>query len=52
MVSAHQDNKFAPLKEALLEEGIILETCDTDSHVPTIERTNRFLKECIRCMGS
>ena len=52
VVSAHGDNEFAPLKEQLLEEGIILETCDTDAHVPTIERTNRFLKERIRCIRS
>ena len=27
-----------------------LETCDTDAHVPAIERTNRFLKKRIGCI--
>ena len=43
----HSDNEFASLKEWAQEQGISLETCDTDSHVPAIERTNRFLKERI-----
>ena len=52
VVSAHGDNEFASLNERLLEEGISLETCDTNAHVPTIERTNRFLKERIWCIRS
>ena len=27
-----------------------LETCNTDAHVPVIERTNRFVKERVRCI--
>ena len=43
----HGDNEFAPLKDWLNGQGVTLETCDTDQHVPEIERTNRFLKERI-----
>ena len=43
----HGDSEFASLKEWTQEQGISLETCDTDSHVPAIERTNHFLKERI-----
>ena len=46
----HADNEFAPLEEWLNENEITLDTCDTDQHVPEIERTNRFLKERIRCL--
>ena len=47
----HGDNEFAPLKSWLIEKHKVeLETCDTDAHVPAIERTNRFLKERIRCI--
>ena len=51
VVSAFGDNEFRPLKEMLRsEDQVALETCDTDTHVPAVERTNRFLKERIRCI--
>ena len=50
MKTMHGDNKFDKLKEWAEGEKITLETCDTNSHVPTIERTNQFLKEQIRCI--
>ena len=43
------DNKFAPLKNWLVEKHKV-ETCNTDANVPAIERTNRFLKERVRCI--
>ena len=46
----HADIEFAPLNDWLTEKEVTLETCDTDQHVPQIERTNRFLKERIRCL--
>ncbi len=46
----HGDNEFAPLNEWVTEKDMSLETCDTNAHVPAIERTNRFLKERIQCI--
>ena len=43
----HGDNEFELMKDWTQEKGMSLETCDTDAHVPAIERTNRFLKERI-----
>ena len=46
----HGNNEFAPLEDWLSENEVTLETCDTDHYIPEIERTNRFLKERIRCL--
>ena len=43
------DNEFAPLKRWLIEKHKVdLENCDTNAHVPAVERINRFLKEQIK----
>ena len=39
----HGDNEFENLKQWAEDEKMSLETCDTNAHVPTIKRTNRFL---------
>lgn len=44
------DNEFRPLESWLIENHIEIETCNAKAHVPTIERTNCFLKERIRCI--
>ena len=49
MKSMFGDNRFRPLEGWLTEKHIDFETCDAKAHVPTIEKTNRFLKERIRC---
>lgn len=41
----HGDNEFIPLDEWFTDKKITLMTCDMNTHVPTIEHTNRFLKE-------
>ena len=42
----HGGDKFAPLKSWLIEKHKVdLEICDTDAHLPAIERINSFLKE-------
>ena len=46
----HGNNEFAPLNDWLTENVATLEKCDTNQHVPQIERTNRFLKERIQCL--
>ena len=38
------------MNEWMTNKKITLVTCDTDAHAPTIERTNQFLKEMIRCI--
>ena len=48
MKTMHGDNEFIPLKDLLNKNGIILEACDTDQHMPQIERINRFFKERIQ----
>ena len=44
------DNEFAGMDEWMTDKTITLTTCDTNEHKPSIERTNRFLKERIRCI--
>ena len=44
------DNEFKEMDEWMTDKSITLNTCDTNEHIPTIERTNRFLKERIRCI--
>lgn len=46
----HRDNKFDDLDEWMMDKKITLVTCDTHTHIPTIEHTNQFLKELIQCM--
>ena len=47
----HGDREFEPLKEPLKKtKKVMLETCDTNSHVPRVERSNRFVKERVRCV--
>ena len=48
--TVHGDNEFAGMDEWMMDKTITLNTCDTNEHVPTIERMNRFLKERIRCI--
>ena len=43
------NNEFDDLNEWITDKKITLVTCDIDAHVPTIECTNWFLKEMIRC---
>lgn len=42
---AHGDNEFQPLDEWFTNKQIALVTCVIDTHVPSIERTKKFLKE-------
>ena len=49
IATVHRENQFDDLNEWMTNKKITLVTCDTDAHVPTIERTNQFLKERIRC---
>ena len=48
----YADRAFEACKEVLNEQGITLLCCDTNSHVPFIERTIRFVKERVRCVRS
>ena len=51
--TASGDNAFAPLKDWMLEElDIVLTTCDSDSHVPRVENSIKFVKERVRCIQS
>lgn len=51
--TASGNNAFAPLKEWMLEDlDIVLTTCDSDSHVPRIENSIKFVKERVRCVQS
>ena len=52
MKTVHGDNKFKQLDDWLASKQVTLVMCDADEHVPTIERTSRFLKEQIRCTKS
>ena len=49
ITNVHRDNKFEQLNDWLASKQVTLVTCDTDEHLPMIERTNWFLKEQIRC---
>ena len=44
------DNEFRPLEDWLTKKKIDIKKCDAKAHVPMIERTNRFLKERIKCI--
>ena len=44
------DNEFAGMDKWMTDKSITLTTCDTNEHIPIIKRTNRFLKERIRCI--
>ena len=44
------DGAFQSWKTKLIEQGITLYCCDTNSHVPFIERGIRFVKERNRCV--
>ena len=48
----YADQAFESFKTALSEQGITLLCCDTNLHVPFIERAIRFLKERVRCVRS
>ena len=46
----YADRAFKSCKTKLIEQGITLYCCDTNLHVPFIERRIRFVKERIRCV--
>ena len=48
----YADRAFESCKTCLSEQGITLMCCDTNSHVPFIERAIRFVKERVRCVRS
>ena len=48
----YADRAFESCKTELSEQGITLYCCDTNSHVPFIERGTRFMKERVRCVRS
>ena len=48
----YADQAFESCKTELSEQGITLYCCDTNSHVPFIERAIRFVKERVRCVRS
>ena len=48
----YANRAFESCKTCLSEQGITLVCCDTNSHVPFIERTIRFVKERVRCVQS
>lgn len=51
VVSMYGDCKFNPLKELLKKrKKVVLEMCDTDSHVPASKQSNRFVEEQVRCI--
>ena len=50
ILTVHGDNEFSRMDKWMIDKMITLVTCDTNEHVPTIERMNRFLKERIRCI--
>ena len=52
MKTIHADRAFESCKTALNEQGITLLCCDTNSHVPFIERAIKFVKERVRCVRS
>lgn len=53
VTSAAGDNAFEPIKEwMMVEHGITLDTCDSDSHEPHIENTIKLVKERVRCFQS
>ena len=46
----YTDQAFESCKTELNEQGITLNCCDTNSHVPFIKQAIRFVKERVRCM--
>ena len=48
----YADWVFESCKIELSEQGITLYCCDTNSRVPFIEQTIRFVKERVRCVRS
>ena len=48
----YADQAFESCKTELSEQGITLLCCDTNSHVPFIERGVRSVKETVRCVRS
>lgn len=51
--TAFGDNAFEPLKGWMKSElNIVLDTCDTNSHVPRAENAIKFVKEQVRCARS
>ena len=50
VTTVNGDNEFKGMDKWMTDKSITLNTCDTNEHVPTIERTIRFLKERIRCI--
>ena len=48
----YADRAFESCKSELSEQGITLLCCDTNSHVPFINRGIRFVKERVRCVRS
>ena len=48
----YADRVFDSCRVELSEQGITLHCCNTNSHVPFVEREIRFVKERIRCIRS
>ena len=48
----YADGAFESYKTELSKQRITLYCCDTNSHIPFIERGIRFVKERVRCVRS